>query len=53
MRARDDRLDVRPGRIRHGNRGAQRPKGFVDEVMRAAKRALDQHDILNRGRFLF
>jgi type IV secretory pathway VirD2 relaxase len=39
MRARDDSLDLRPGRIRHGNRGTRRPKSFVDEVMRAAKRA--------------
>ena len=39
MRARDDSLNIRPGRIRHGNRGARRPKSFVDEVMRAAKRA--------------
>lgn len=39
MRARDDNLNVRPGRIRHGNRGARRPKSFVDEVMRAAKKA--------------
>jgi type IV secretory pathway VirD2 relaxase len=39
MRARDDSLNVRPGRIRRGNRGARRPKSFVDEVMRAAKRA--------------
>jgi type IV secretory pathway VirD2 relaxase len=39
MRARDDSLYVRPGRIRDGNRGVRRPKSFVDEVMRAAKRA--------------
>jgi type IV secretory pathway VirD2 relaxase len=39
MRARDGSIDVRPGRIRHGNRGTRRPKSFVDEVMRAAKRA--------------
>ena len=39
MRARDDSLNVRPGRIRDGNRGVRRPKSFVDEVMRAAKRA--------------
>jgi type IV secretory pathway VirD2 relaxase len=39
MRTRDEGLNVRPGRIRHGNRGARRPKNFVDEVMRAAKRA--------------
>jgi len=35
----DDDLRVRPGRIRHGNQGAKRPKTFVGEVMRAAKKA--------------
>jgi type IV secretory pathway VirD2 relaxase len=39
MTARDDDLHARPGRIRHGNRGIRRPKSFVDEVMRAAKKA--------------
>ena len=39
MTTRDDDLHVRPGRIRHGNQGAKRPKTFVGEVMRAAKRA--------------
>ena len=39
MTTRDDDLRVRPGRIRHGNRGAKRPKTFVGEVMRAAKKA--------------
>lgn len=39
MTARDDELNVRPGRIRHGNKGAKRPKTFVGEVMRAAKKA--------------
>ncbi|WP_342629819.1 DUF3363 domain-containing protein [Nguyenibacter vanlangensis] len=38
MATRDDGLTVRPGRIQHGNQGA-RPKSFVGEVMRAAKRA--------------
>ncbi|MCQ9156825.1 relaxase/mobilization nuclease domain-containing protein [Acidomonas methanolica] len=38
MPTRDDSLTVRPGRIRHGGQGA-RPKSFVGEVMRAAKRA--------------
>jgi len=37
--ANDDDLRVRPGRIRHGNRGAGRSKGFVAEAMRAAKKA--------------
>jgi type IV secretory pathway VirD2 relaxase len=36
---RDDDFHVRPGRIRHGNQGARRPKSFVGEVMRAAKKA--------------
>jgi type IV secretory pathway VirD2 relaxase len=39
MTTRDDDLRIRPGRIQHGNRGAKRPKSFVGEVMRAAKKA--------------
>ena len=39
MTARDDELHVRPGRIKHGNRGGKRPQTFVGEVMRAAKKA--------------
>jgi len=39
MTVRDDEINVRPGRIRHGNRGAKRPKSFVGQVMRAARRA--------------
>jgi len=39
MTTRDNELHIRPGRIRHGNQGAKRPKTFVGEVMRAAKRA--------------
>jgi type IV secretory pathway VirD2 relaxase len=35
----DDELHIRPGRIRHGNRGAPRVKSFVGEAMRAAKKA--------------
>jgi len=35
----DDDFRVRPGRIRDSHRGARRPKTFVGEVMRAAKRA--------------
>jgi type IV secretory pathway VirD2 relaxase len=35
----DDELHIRPGRIRHGNRGAGRAKSFVGEAMRAAKKA--------------
>ncbi len=39
MSASDDNIQVRPGRIRHGNRGAKHPQSFVGEVMRAAKKA--------------
>jgi type IV secretory pathway VirD2 relaxase len=39
MATRDDQLHIRPGRVRDGNRGAQRPKTFAGEVMRAAKKA--------------
>lgn len=38
MTVRDDDLRVRPGRIQHGNLAAKRPKTFVGEVLRAAKR---------------
>ncbi len=38
MATQDDAVRIRPGRIQHGNRRAKRPKGFVGEVMRAAKR---------------
>ncbi len=39
MIRRDDDFRVRPGRIRDSHRGARRPKTFVGEVMRAAKKA--------------
>jgi type IV secretory pathway VirD2 relaxase len=39
MTTRDDDFNPRPGRIRHGAQGAKRPKSFVGEVMRAAKKA--------------
>ena len=39
MSTSDDDIQVRSGRIRHGNRGAKRPQTFVGEVMRAAKKA--------------
>jgi hypothetical protein len=39
MKPRDDELRIRPGRIRNRGRGAARPKTFVGEVMRAARRA--------------
>jgi type IV secretory pathway VirD2 relaxase len=35
----DDQFRVRPGRIRNGSQPARRPKSFVGEVMRAAKKA--------------
>ena len=37
MNSRDDEMRVRPGRI--GNRGGGKPKSFVNQVLRAAKRA--------------
>ncbi|MBI5128872.1 MAG: DUF3363 domain-containing protein [Rhodopseudomonas palustris] len=39
MRRNDSDLHVRPGRIRDGGRGAARPKSFVGQVMRAARKA--------------
>jgi type IV secretory pathway VirD2 relaxase len=39
MTMRDDDFNPHPGRIRHGNHGAMRPKSFAGEVMRAAKKA--------------
>jgi type IV secretory pathway VirD2 relaxase len=39
MSVRDDEIDLRPGRIRQGNRGAKRPKSFVGQVMRATRKA--------------
>lgn len=39
MKPRDDELRIRPGRIRDRGRVAARPKSFVGEVMRAARKA--------------
>lgn len=39
MSIRDDEINLRPGRIKHGNQGAKRPKSFVGQVMRAARKA--------------
>lgn len=39
MIAKEDDFRLRPGRIRDSQRGARRPKTFVGEVMRAAKKA--------------
>jgi type IV secretory pathway VirD2 relaxase len=35
----DSDLHIRPGRIRNGGRGATKPKSFVGQVMRAARKA--------------
>ena len=50
MKIRDSELRIRPGRIHHGNRGAQRAKSFVGEVMRAAKKAGHVGDSFGRGK---
>ena len=50
MTSRDDDLHIRPGRIRHGNQGAKRPKSFVGEVMRAAKKAGHVGESFGRGK---
>jgi type IV secretory pathway VirD2 relaxase len=50
MTVRDDEINVRPGRIRHGNRGAKRPKSFVGQVMRAARKAGHTGKEFGRGR---
>jgi type IV secretory pathway VirD2 relaxase len=39
MTTRDDEFHIQPGRIQHGAQGAKRPKSFVGEAMRAAKKA--------------
>ena len=39
MTERDENFQPRPGRVRHGNRGAGKTKSFVGQVMRAAKKA--------------
>ena len=50
MTGRDNDLRIRPGRIRHGNQGAKRPKTFVGEVMRAAKKAGHVGESFGRGK---
>lgn len=50
MTMRDDDLRVKPGRIRHGNRGGKSPKTFVGEVMRAAKKAGHVGNTFRSGR---
>jgi hypothetical protein len=49
MTTRDDDFNLRPGRIRHGNQGAKRPKSFVGEVMRAAKKAGHRGQMFKRS----
>src|SRR6266705_2437665 len=39
MSNRDNEVRIRPGRIRDHGRALARPKGFVSQVMRAAKKA--------------
>ena len=50
MTGRDNDLKIRPGRIRHGNQGAKRPRSFVGEVMRAAKKAGHVGESFGRGK---
>ena len=49
---RDDDLQIRPGRIEHGQRGARRPESFVGEVMRAAKQGLGLQACIDDGNLL-
>ena len=39
MKPRDDELRIRPGRIRDKGRGPAKPRSFVGQVMRAARKA--------------
>jgi type IV secretory pathway VirD2 relaxase len=50
MSQRDNDLRVRPGRIRDSGRSSSRPKSFVGQVMRAAKRAGHVGDGFGRGK---
>jgi type IV secretory pathway VirD2 relaxase len=50
MRQRDNDLRVRPGRIRDRGRSSSRPKSFVGQVMRAAKKAGHVGDSFGRGK---
>ncbi len=50
MSQRDNDLRVRPGRIRDNGRSSSRPKSFVGQVMRAAKRAGHVGDAFGRGK---
>ena len=50
MSQRDNDLRVRPGRIRDRGRSSSRPKSFVGQVMRAAKKAGHVGDSFGRGK---
>jgi type IV secretory pathway VirD2 relaxase len=50
MSQRDNDLRVRPGRIRDRGRSSSRPKSFVGQVMRAAKKAGHVGDGFGRGK---
>lgn len=50
MKQRDNEIRVRPGRIRDHGRGLPRPKSFVGQVMRAAKKAGHVGDSFGRGK---
>ena len=50
MNQRDNDLRVRPGRIRDSGRGPSRPKSFVGQVMRAAKKAGHVGQSFGRGK---
>jgi type IV secretory pathway VirD2 relaxase len=50
MNQRDNEIRVRPGRIRDSGRGLSRPKSFVGQVMRAAKKAGHVGDSFGRGK---
>jgi type IV secretory pathway VirD2 relaxase len=50
MSQRDNDLRVRPGRIRDSGRSSPRPKSFVGQVMRAAKKAGHVGNSFDRGK---
>src|SRR5689334_1652262 len=50
MNSRDNEFRIRLGRIRDGKRGLSRPKSFVGQVMRAAKKAGHVGHSFGRGK---
>ena len=50
MSPHDNEVRVRPGRIRDSGRGLSRPKSFVGQVMRAAKKAGHVGHSFGRGK---